>query len=60
VVVHVVQVLTVVVVVVVSVMVEPVYTVVVNVNVLAAGHVSDFECGQLDDGVQGGRVGVYH
>jgi hypothetical protein len=55
-------VLIVVVVVVVSVMVltEPVYTVLVTINVVCAGHVSDFECGQLDDGVQGGRVGVYH
>jgi hypothetical protein len=46
----------VVVVVVVSVMVltEPVYTVLVTINVVCAGHVSDF------DGVQGGRVGVYH
>jgi hypothetical protein len=63
---HVVQELIVVVVMVVSVMVltEPVYTVVISVvvtvNVFGAGHVSDFECGQLDDGVQGGRVGVYH
>jgi hypothetical protein len=63
---HVVQELIVVVVVVVSVMIltEPVYTVVmsviVTVNVFCAGHVSGFECGQLDDGVHGGRVGVYH
>jgi hypothetical protein len=40
--------------VVVVVVVEPVYTVLVTVNVVFAGHVSD------DDGVQGGRVGVYH
>jgi hypothetical protein len=46
--------------VVVVVVVEPLYTVVVTVNVVCEGHVSDFECGELDDGVQGGRVGVYH
>jgi hypothetical protein len=61
---HVVQELIVVVVVVVSVITEPVYTVVISVlvtvNVFCAGHVSDFECGELDDGVHGGRVGVYH
>lgn len=63
---HVAQDLIVVVVVVVSVitLTEPVYTVlisvIVTVNVFGAGHVSDFECDQLDDGVHGGRVGVYH
>jgi hypothetical protein len=46
--------------VVVVVVVEPVYTVLVTVNVVCAGHVSDFECGKVGDGVQAGRVGVYH
>ena len=56
------QELIVVVVVVASVMTstEPVYTVLISVtvtvNVFGAGHVDDFEY----DGVQGGRVGVYH
>jgi len=45
--------------VVVVVVVEPLYTVEVTVNVVCEGHVG-FECGELDDGVQGGRVGVYH
>ena len=32
----------------------------VVVVVVVAVHVSDVECERLDDGVQAGRVGVYH
>ena len=44
--------------VIVVVVVEPVLTVLVTVNVVCAGHVSDFEYGELGNGVQADVVSL--